>query len=56
MLFEEGIPFLYYFGDLTPEEKAAAIPDFQVNPEIKVMVRFLKSPTLSYLGSPHSLL
>ena len=38
MLFEEGIPFLYYFGDLGKEVKDAAIQDFQDNPDIKIMV------------------
>ncbi|KAK4125866.1 hypothetical protein N657DRAFT_688527 [Parathielavia appendiculata] len=36
-LFEEQIPFLYYFGDLSLEEKAAAINDFRDRLEIKVL-------------------
>jgi hypothetical protein len=47
MLSEEGVPFLYYFGDLTPEQKAAAIPDFQNHAEIKVLVWSL-TPLLPY--------
>ncbi|KAK4099193.1 hypothetical protein N658DRAFT_487787 [Parathielavia hyrcaniae] len=38
MLSEEEIPFLYYFGDQTKEEKAAAIADFRERPEPKVLV------------------
>ena len=38
MLNEEQIPFLYYFGDLTRDQKNAAIAKFQDNPNIKVLV------------------
>lgn len=38
MLQEEKIPFLYYFGDLTKDQKEAAILNFQEKPNIKVLV------------------
>ncbi len=38
MLFEEEIPFLYYFGDLLADQKQAAIDSFQTKPNIKVLV------------------
>ncbi|KAK3902374.1 81e4ad1c-ff53-4b31-96ff-86feb7e2e2d8 [Staphylotrichum tortipilum] len=42
MLREEEIPFLYYFGDLSQDEKRAAIADFQDNPNIKVLISSLR--------------
>jgi hypothetical protein len=38
MLHEEEIPYLYYFGDMTRDQKDAAILEFQENPGIKVLV------------------
>lgn len=37
MLDEEEISYLYYFGDMTKQQKEAAIPEFQDNPDVKVM-------------------
>ncbi|KAK4235222.1 hypothetical protein C8A03DRAFT_18001 [Achaetomium macrosporum] len=42
MLFEEGIPFLYYFGSMMMEEKNAALKDFQDRADIKVMVASIR--------------
>ena len=38
MLCEEEIDFLYYFGDLSKDQKNAAIADFEDKPNIKVLV------------------
>ncbi len=46
MLNEEQIPFLYYFGDLTREQKNAAITRFQDNPNVKVLVSSTPRPFL----------
>lgn len=45
MLFEEGIPFLYYFGDLDQKQRQAAIDAFQTNPTVKVLVSSLPPTT-----------
>ncbi|AEO70728.1 uncharacterized protein THITE_2024021, partial [Thermothielavioides terrestris NRRL 8126] len=42
MLYEEGIPFLYYFGDLSTDDKSGAIADFQYKPDIKVLISSLR--------------
>ncbi|KAK3294100.1 SNF2 family N-terminal domain-containing protein [Chaetomium fimeti] len=42
MLHEEHIPFLYYFGDLTKDQKEAAILNFQEKPDIKVLVASIR--------------
>lgn len=40
MLFEEGIGFLYYVGDMNKDQKNAAITEFQDKDHIKVLVSF----------------
>ncbi|KAI1876734.1 uncharacterized protein JN550_000806 [Neoarthrinium moseri] len=42
MLQDEGIPFLYFFGDMSKRQKEAAIKGFHDKPEVKVMVASLK--------------
>ncbi|KAL2261278.1 hypothetical protein VTK26DRAFT_4482 [Humicola hyalothermophila] len=42
MLFEEHIPFLYYFGDMTKGQKIAAVADFEDRPEIKVLIASIR--------------
>lgn len=39
MLQAEGFKFVYFFGELTAKQKAAAIATFQEKKEVKIMVR-----------------
>jgi hypothetical protein len=56
MLFQNGLRFVYLWGDLKPCQQEMCIKAFQQGPEIKVMVSvkqgIIISPKGSYQGAP----